>query len=46
LFFVPLYLAFGFIIKKEYFRGWLYILTNGLGLIENYYGRKLEGLEC
>jgi hypothetical protein len=22
--------------KKEYFRGWLYILTNGLGLLENY----------
>jgi len=36
LFFVPLYLTFGFIIKKEYFRGWLYILTNGLGLLENY----------
>jgi hypothetical protein len=31
-----LYLPFGFIIKKEYFRGWLYILTNGLGLLENY----------
>jgi hypothetical protein len=24
------------IIKKEYFRGWPYILTNGLGLLENY----------
>ena len=22
--------------QKECFRGWLYILTNGLGLLENY----------
>ncbi|WP_333208855.1 hypothetical protein [Microcoleus sp. S36b_A4] len=33
---MPLYLALGLIVKKEYFMGLVSILTTGLGLLYNY----------